>query len=152
MTSTFNSGKGTQARGVQLPAVLCLLTLSGCWSSEPFAYVKVHGKVSYDDGSLIPADPLVLTFYPQDKAPKGKDYPRPGMATVDKATGKFDSITSHMVGDGLVRGKHKVTLSSPGNIVLTPSLMPSEYGDMNRTPLEVDTANSPFELKVRKPR
>lgn len=130
-------------------AVLCLLTLSGCWSGEPFKYVKVHGKVSYEDGSLIPAGRLDLIFFRQDNTPKGKDWPRPGVAYVDIASGKFDSVTSHMVGDGLVPGKYKVVLG-PGP--LSPSVAPLEYGDMNRTPLEVDTANLPFELKVRKPR
>jgi hypothetical protein len=131
--------------------VLCLLTAAGCGAREPFDYVKVRGKVSYEDGSLIPVDPLVLTFYPQDNTPKGKDYPRPGTATVDKASGRFDAVTSHMVGDGVVRGKHKVTLSSPGPAGLPPSMAPPEYCDRNRTPLEVDTADSPFDLKVRKP-
>lgn len=136
---------------VRLLAVLCLAALSGCGRHEPFQYVKVSGKVCYIDGSLIPADPLVLTFYPQDNSPKGKDCPRPGMATVDTATGRFTSVTSHMVGDGLARGKHKVTLSTPGPVPLSATVVPPEYGDMNRTPLVVDTAESPFELKVPKP-
>jgi hypothetical protein len=144
-------GLARGACGLLLPAVLCLLTLSGCWSSEPFAYVKVHGKVSYEDGSLIPVDPLLLDFYPLDNTPKGKDYPRPGSAVVDKASGKFDSVSSHRSGDGLAVGKYKVTLRTMGPVPMLPSVMPPEYGYMNRTPLEVDTANSPFELKVRKP-
>jgi hypothetical protein len=138
--------------GRLLIAALFLPLLSGCGAREPFTYVKVHGKVTYDDGTLIPVDPLVLTFYPQDNTPKGKDSPRPGMAAVDKTSGRFDSVTSHQVGDGLARGNHKVILTSPGPVPLSAAVMPPEYGDMNRTPLEVDTANSPFELKVRKPR
>ena len=146
MKPTFDSSR--------LPrlAMLCLLALSGCGAREPFDYVKVHGKVTYEDGSLIPVDPLVVRFYPQDKTPNGKEHPRPGMASVDKASGVFTSVTSHMVGDGLVRGKHKVTLSTPGPVPLSASVMPPEYGDMSLTPLEVDTADSPFELKVPKPR
>jgi hypothetical protein len=132
--------------------LFCLPTVLGCWSSEPFSYVKVHGKVSYEDGTLIPTDPLVLTFYPHNIEPKGKDHPRPGMAAVDKATGRFDSVTSHQPDDGLVRGKHKVTLGTVGPAIIPPSVLPPEYGDRNRTPLEVDTADSPFDLKVRKPR
>jgi hypothetical protein len=132
--------------------LLSLLTLAGCGTREPFDYVKVHGKVSYDDGSLIPVDPLRLTFYPQDIPPKGKDYPRPGMAAVDKASGTFESVTSHQFGDGLVRGKHKVTIGAVGPTPVSPSILPPEYGDMRCTPLVVDTADSPFELKVRKPR
>jgi hypothetical protein len=134
-------------------AVLCLPMVFGCGAREPFSYVKVHGKVSYDDGSLIPIDPLLLHFYPLDQTPKGKDYPRPASAAVDHATGRFDSVTSHQVGDGLVRGnKYKVTLGTVGPVPMPPSVLPPEYGDMKLTPLEVDTADSPFELKVRKPR
>ena len=138
-----------KACGLQLLAVFCLLTLSGCWSDEPFEYVKVHGKVSYEDGSLISAGRLDLHFFRQGNAPEGKHWPRPGVAYVDIASGEFDSVTSHMVGDGLVPGKYKVVL---GPAPLSPSVAPPEYGNMNKTPLEIDTANSPFELKVRKPR
>jgi hypothetical protein len=136
----------------QLSAMGCLLMLlSGCGAREPFSYVQVSGKVAYEDGSLIPVEPLVLTFIPESTG-DGKICPRPGTVTVDSATGQFSAVTSHKLGDGLVPGKYRVTLGSPGARPLFPSVMSAEYGDPGRTPLEIDTANSPFNLKVTKPR
>ena len=132
---------------------LCLLMLlAGCGTQDPFSYVSVSGKVTYDDGSLIPVDGLMVTFIPQGGALDAKTYPRPGMTMVDKATGEFQAVTSHKFNDGLVRGKHKVTLTGSDNRPLPPSVVPPEYADPARTPLEVNTANQPFALKVRKPR
>lgn len=130
-----------------LASVLCLLMLAGCGSGDPFNYVQVSGKVTFEDGSLIPADPLVLTFYPQSAPLDEKTHPRMGTAVVDKATGTFSSATSHKAGDGLVRGKHKVTLPSSAS----PLVVSAEYTDPATTPLEVDTADLPFKLQVRKP-
>jgi hypothetical protein len=136
----------------RLPTVCWLLVLlSGCGAREPFSYAQVSGKVTYDDGALIPADPLVLTFIPESTG-DGKTCPRPGTVTVDAATGQFSAVTSHKLGDGLVPGKYRVTLGSPSVVPLFPGAMSLEYGDPGRTPLEIDTGNSPFKLEVRKPR
>jgi hypothetical protein len=70
----------------------------------------------------------------------------------DKLSGKFDSVSSHGVGDGLAVGKYKVTLGTIGPTAMPPTVLPPEYTDTSQTPLVVDTADSPFELKVRKPR
>jgi hypothetical protein len=135
-----------------LAVICCLLFLAGCGSGDPFGYVQVSGKVIYEDGSRIPVDQLVLTFIPQSGPLDAKTYPRPGVAMVDPATGEFHNVTSHKVNDGLVRGKHKVTLAGANNSPLRPSVVPPEYADPDTTPLEVDTANQPFVLKVRKPK
>jgi hypothetical protein len=34
---------------------------------------------------------------------------------------------------------------------LPKTIAAPEYGDSNKTPLEVDTAKQPFEIKVKKP-
>lgn len=132
--------------------LLCGLLLGGC-SGDPFAYVQVAGKVTYDDGTPIPAEPLVLTFFPQAAALDAKTFPRPGMGVADPQTGEFKSITSHKAGDGLVRGKHKVTLTNLGRAPLPASVVPPEYADPATTPLEVDTAvPASFTLTVHKPK
>lgn len=128
----------------------CLLLTAGCGAKDPFSYAQVSGKVSYEDGTLIPAD-YILLFYPQSGPLDAKTYPRCGTAIVEKATGRFNSITSYKPGDGLVRGKHKVTLLTPGHDFLPASLVPPEYGSPLKTPLEVDTAQQPFELRIKKP-
>jgi hypothetical protein len=132
-------------------AICCLLLLASCGTGDPFAYVQVSGKVMYEDGSRIPVDQLILTFIPQGAPLDEKTYPRPGVAVVDSATGEFHNVTSHKVNDGLVRGKHKVTLSGANHSPLGPNVVPPEYNDPETTPLVVDTAEQPFVLKVRKP-
>jgi len=137
-------------------AMICmsclLLTLSGCGPSDPFSYVKVSGNITYDDGTLIPVKYLQLTFLPQSAPLDQKTHPLPGVAVVDTATGAFREVTSHRYNDGLIRGKHKVVLAGISGFPLPPSVVPPEYCDSKKTPLEVDTAQQPFVLKVRKPR
>ena len=132
--------------------VACSPLLAGCGAKDPFRYVRVSGKVTYEDGSLVPVDSLRLTFSADPPVKVGKDHARPGVATVDRANGEFRSVTSHTAGDGLVAGKYKVTLAGVNATSLSPSVVPPEYTDFNRTPLQVDTAKLPFDLKIAKPR
>jgi hypothetical protein len=141
---------GVRAAPLVLMAFV-VVSLAGC-NREPFQRVRVSGTVAYEDGSPIPVEVLRLTFTPQAPPLDDKTHPRPGWAEADTATGAFNSATTRKVGDGLVRGKHKVTLSGAGSSRLPRSLVPPEYQDYAQTPLEVDTDHQPFELKVRKPR
>jgi hypothetical protein len=123
-----------------------LSAISGCGGNrEPFEYVKVEGKVSYEDGSRIPAG-LVVKFIPQWPPREGTMTPRPGEAHVDAKTGMFSHVTSHTAGDGIVAGKHKVLILQGGPLV------PKEYTRPETTPLTVNASDSPFDLKVRKPK
>lgn len=132
-------------------AVLVLMCLAGCGNREPYRQVSVSGTITYQDGSLIPVDKLVLTFLPQGEPIDAKTHPRPGTARVD-TNGHFDSATTHKANDGLVQGKHKVSLAGVNGMPLPSSIVGPEYCDLAKTPLEVDTAVGPFDLKVRKPR
>jgi hypothetical protein len=134
-----------------LLALLGIAALGGCGSGDPFGYATVSGKVTYDDGSPIPAEMITLTFYPEADPLDAKTYPRSGKAYVEKQTGEFRSATTMKVGDGIVRGKHKVTVTGRGREPLPESVVPAEYANSSKTPLEVDTATRPFVLKVRKP-
>ena len=132
--------------------LVCLLpALPGCGPKDPFSYVHISGKITYDDGTLIPVKDLELTFLPQSGALDPKTHPLPGVAAVNAATGEFHAATSHRYNDGLVRGKHKVVLGGVSSMPLPPNLVPPEYCNPAKTPLEVDTARQPFVLKVRKP-
>jgi len=64
---------------------------------------------------------------------------------------RFGQATSHKPGDGLVRGKHKVTVVDIFLAPLPPEVVPPEYANPATTPLEVDTADAPFHIKIRKP-
>ncbi len=132
--------------------VLSLLLLAGCsGNNDPFSYVKVYGKVTYDDGSLIPAKEIDIWFFPETKGPSHAMTPRSGSALVDVKTGEFKNVTSHTFGDGLVRGKHKVLVLGPSRSNLPTSIVPAECGELSDTELEVDTDHLPFDIKVPKP-
>ena len=131
--------------------ILGSLFLLGCGVRDPFTYVPVSGTLTYEDGTLLPVDNVTLMFYPQSPPKNMKTHPRPGLAYIDKATGRFEKATSHKPGDGLVRGKHKVTVVDIFLAPLPPEVVPPEYANPATTPLEVDTADAPFHIKIRKP-
>ena len=130
----------------------CLLLLCGCGARNPFSYVKVSGRVTYEDGSPIPAERIVLTFLPQGGDSNQKAHPRPGQAQVNVADGSFSVVTSESYDDGVVAGKQKVLVLTLDRRKVPTRLVPSEYRDPEHTPLEVDTARLPFLLKVHKPK
>ena len=129
-----------------------IASLPGCGSGgDPFAYVPVSGKVTYDDGSKIP-HALVVRFLPQSPPRDQKTWARMGTASVDAQTGEYKSVTSHRFGDGLVPGKHKATLAGVSGKPLPANVVPPEYTNFDKTPLVVDTADKEsFNLKIRKP-
>jgi hypothetical protein len=126
-----------------------LLLASGCGGSEsPFDYVKVAGTLSYEDGSPVPAEGIKLIFDSQ-APPVGDAHPRPGSVVLD-AEGGFKEVTSYKYGDGLVPGKHKVSILYATAADGKP-LVPAEYTKGRTTPLVVDTADAPLEIKVPRP-
>ena len=129
--------------------LLFLSLLSGCGGSDsPFDYMPVTGTLSYEDGSPIPAGGIKLVFESQ-APPVGDAFPRPASVNLGR-DGKFDNVTSYKYGDGLTPGKHKVTIfyatDAEGKL-----LIPKEYTSGATTPLVIDTANLPIEIKVPKP-
>lgn len=123
--------------------------LTGCGSNDPFDYVPVSGKVTYDDGTTLPIGGFRIVFTSQDAAPVGTAHPRPGIAEVD-ANGVFEQVTSYRYGDGLVPGKHKVAIQVSQEQGKA-AIVPKEYTNPLTTPLVVDTDDAPFEIKVPKP-
>lgn len=124
------------------------LMLAGC-NNEPFDYVKVKGKVTYEDGSVIPADSIELWFASTAPPVDENTHPRPAKAGVNIADGTFGKITSHKPGDGVVKGEHKVAIFAYKNGQIS-NLIPKEYTNARTTPLLVDTKDAPWEIKVKK--
>jgi hypothetical protein len=137
-------------------AILALVIFAGC-NRDPFAFVSRPGKVTYEDGSKIPAPEIKLVFIPQTPpnsgdpkmvAPKGRVK-----LEADNSDGmSFESETSHDFNDGLVPGKHKVQvlpLDEKDNVI--HGLVPPEYEDADRTPIIVDTESPELIIKVKKP-
>lgn len=125
------------------------LTFVGCSDSGPFKYIPVSGRLTYEDGAPLPAGGIRLGFKTLDAQPVGNAFPRPAEAVVN-AEGNFESVTSYKPDDGLIPGKHKVTLyyatDKQGKL-----LVPKEYADPSTTPLIIDTASLPLEIKVPRP-
>ena len=134
--------------------VVCAAFVSRLFSrgdDDPFSYRRVSGTVLYEDGGVIPAGALTLTFISMAPPHSPRTHPRPGIASVDPKTGTFQSTTSHKPGDGLVKGSHKVLISGDNRRPLPEDVVPPEYTDFKTTPLQVDTEAGPFLLKVRRP-
>lgn len=129
-----------------LTFAILFLAIAGCGQGGPFKYVKVSGRVTFEDGEPLSRGQLV--FDPQAE-PVGDAHPRVGIVAVNE-DGTFGNPTSHKPGDGVVPGKHKLTIQyatdEAGN-----SLVPREYTSVATTPLEVDTADSPFEIVIPRP-
>jgi hypothetical protein len=123
-----------------------LSVIAGCGSDQPFSYVPMSGKVMYEDGTPVTAGRLQF----ESQAPAlGTMHPRPAVALI-KPDGTFDAVTSHKHGDGLIPGKHKVSFifaTDQGG----KALVPKDYMSMATTPLTIDTADAPLEIKVPKP-
>jgi hypothetical protein len=130
-----------------------LALVAGCGPKDPFGYVNASGKVTYDDGSLIPAQRIEVHFVPQGGEIDAKTHPRPGLAYPNVADGMFADVTSYKPGDGIVRGRHKIlirTFDAAGNEI---PLVPKTYTDAATTPLEIDTNSQdpPYTFSVAKP-
>ena len=149
---------GDSVRGQVLPSflgllVLCICTcICGCSDGNPFSQVQVTGTVLYDDGSVIPVSGLKLWFECQE-GPKdgGRAFPRPASAPVNVSDGTFSTATTVRYGDGLIRGKHKVSLDLTPAIEGPAQPVPLEYTAAATTPLVIDTAKLPLEIRVPRP-
>lgn len=130
---------------------LALWSVAGCGSKSPFEQVQVSGTLAYEDGTLIPAEMIILKFEPLAPPLDDKTFPPAGMSYVNVSNGKFDVVTSYKYADGLVRGEHRVLVAASSASGESTSLVPPEYLDSERTPLLIDTADSPLNLRVRKP-
>jgi hypothetical protein len=135
--------------GRLLPLVIVGCTL-GCRSGSPYDYVKVRGKVVYEDGTPIPVKGLRLRFSALDAPSVDNAVPRPAFARIND-NGEFDSVTSYKPGDGLIPGKHKVAIETGGGMGGNVPV-PANFQSISTTPLVIDTDDSPLEVKVPKPK
>ena len=128
-----------------------LLAVAGC-SDGPFSYVPVSGKVTYEDGSPIPAASIKLVFKSMEPPLDPKTRPRLGQAGVNATDGTFSGVTSEKPSDGLVPGEHKVTVFVFGKDGQTSSAIPEEYTNGATTPLVIHTKDSPLEILIPRPK
>ena len=145
-----------RSSSVVIASLLILAVISGCGSKVPFGIVPVHGKVVYEDGSLIPADNILLTFNPILSGEKGKMVPPGGRTNVNVQDGTFSTVSSYRKDDGLAIGRHKAMVMAYKNGPNGPSTpsteVPAIYNKEATTPLEVEVESSDqfLEIKVSK--
>lgn len=138
-------------QSIRISWQLGLLTLLfGCGSNDPFSYVPVAGTVKYDDETLIPCDYITVTFHPLEGTIDKKTRPRAADANVNVEDGAFKEATSHKFGDGIVRGRHKVTVRAFDADMNELPIIPKPYTLAAETPLEVNSAETPFAIRVPK--
>jgi hypothetical protein len=141
------------ARLFSVVIVACIL---GCGSSVPFDFVPVHGKVTYDDGSLIEADSILVTFNPILAEEKGRMVPPGGQTNINVSDGTFSAVSSHRKDDGVALGRHKVVVvafkKGPNGAPVPTAAVPPVYRNVSSTPLEVevDSSDQFLELKINK--
>jgi hypothetical protein len=130
-----------------------LLGFAGCGGGDPFSYASVKGKVTYDDGSLIPAHRITVIFKPDAPPLDPMTHPKPGFAEVNEADGTFDTstITSSEHGQGLVVGTHKVGVRTTDANDSPTKDVDEKYKDPVTSGIVVDTSKTPFEIKVPRP-
>jgi hypothetical protein len=138
-------------RAIPWTIAIAIVLIAGC-SQEPFAMVPVSGAITFEDGSLIQAERIVVCFVPQVDPVDAKTHPLSGRAEVDIKTGAFTQATSHKYGDGLVRGTHKVYLEVYPKAGIAPPPIPREYSTVKDTPLTYDTEKLECIIKLPKSR
>lgn len=131
--------------------IATVIAAGGCGSKNAYKTVAVSGTIKYDDGSIIPANRIELQFVPLAAAIDIKTKPKLGIAEVNVEDGSFELTSTYDYGDGLVVGKHKVLASALADPVGYLDSIPSDFRDVDKTTLEVDTANRPFEIVIPKP-
>ncbi|HEY3395076.1 MAG TPA: hypothetical protein VGK58_20395 [Lacipirellulaceae bacterium] len=140
----------------QMPSVKLLLfvaiwaAISGCGGSvSPFESVPVSGKVTYEDGSPIPVSGMTIFFHSMEPPINGM-HPRPARVGVGP-DGTFKDVTTYKYADGLVLGKHKVSLVAEKGGKLANQI-PREYALPDKTPLVVEVIESGQVLDIKVPR
>jgi hypothetical protein len=92
-----------------------------------------------------------LIFESQAPPVDARRYPRPASALIDVSDGSFASATTYRYGDGLIRGKHKCVLDVTPRPGGSKPPVPEAYLSAATTPLIIDTATVPLEIRVPKP-
>lgn len=89
--------------------------------------VSVSGKVTYEDGQLIPANRMELRFLTPEHLVREKHYPPAAVARVDTRNGEFSEATTWEYGDGVMVGEHEVMLIRVGDEADPGDFRPKEY-------------------------
>ena len=126
--------------------------VAGCGGDNPFDMVRVTGEVTYEDGSVIPASTVVVTFYPQADPIDAKTHPKFAVVYASGEDGSFPVVSTHEYGDGLIAGRHKVTVVARDENEQPTGAVPEVYASLDTTPLEVEVTGRSEHLKLKVPK
>ncbi len=132
---------------------ISLSVAAGCGNKLPYDFVPVHGTVTYEDGSLIDAEVLMVAFEPTDFEREEGKVPPSGQTEADVGSGIFHSVSSYRPNDGLAVGKHRVLVAAfsqakNGRRIPSPAV-PKRYSRAETTPIEVEISESDQELEIK---
>ena len=152
MNSVWRGCRGVYG-GSGLPGLVTILVLLAGCSDTPYAIVPIHGKVTYEDGSLIPAETVIVWFHPQADPLKPNVHARPGITELNSEDGTFTSVSTCEHGDGVVLGLHKVVVKVGDESPTGAGSIPAKYADPATTPLEIEVTgrNQDVPLEIEKP-
>lgn len=147
----LQKGRFLLRRGQWIPTgCALLLSLVGC-GKGPYGTTKISGTITYDDGSLIPAERIEIRFISQEPPLDGKTYPRIGYAEVNEADGTFDEVSTYAFADGIIKGKHKVAaMSLDAKNEPTPAI-PEPFRSPDTSGIEIESSQAPFKLLIKRP-
>ena len=123
--------------------------MGGCREPRP-PMVPVSGKVTYENGDLIPANRLELRFLTPEDLVRQKNYPPFAVAVVDTRNGQFSDVTTWEHADGVIEGEHQVEPIRVGDEADPGGFRPKEYRG-NRiwpNPVRVSPQNSEFHFTI----
>jgi len=108
----------------------------------PFDLVPIHGKVAYDDGTLIKAASITVTFNPVDAPTEGGMTPPGAQTQLNVQDGSFAGVSTRRPNDGVLLGRHKVAVLSfdaraDGRPVASGAV-PERYRKAHTTPIEIE--------------
>jgi hypothetical protein len=114
------------------------------------ALIRVKGRILYEDGGVIPAPSLMLSFTPEVMGVDGGGAGRTNSVSVDPTTGRFDSpfVHNRSLKDFpnycvcVVAGPQEPL---PADIVL------QEFSEPQTSQLRADVRNLPLDLRVARP-
>lgn len=126
-----------------------LIVMIGC-SREPFSFVPASGTITYEDGSPLPTAGGLRVIFVSTAPPMGNGVRTPQAVAYPDSTGNFSQVSSIRRGGGMAVGEYKVAVMYEG--ADARRIVPKDYISSKSTPLIVNTDESPFNLKVPKPR
>lgn len=133
-----------------LPITLGIAGFVGCGGDDSQNLVPVSGKVTYEDGSLIEAEQITITFFPESPGDKPLPNARGAMAIVDVKDGTFDSAMTRVSGDGMLVGSYQVVVRADDANSQLLDGFPQKYAERATTPIKVHTDDSPFHFRIAK--